>query len=183
MVAGGHGAALVVVSAVLVHLFLHLTDSLGYSDGAAAAVIGLMTAFQVAGQVAGGYLGDRVSKRVIVGTCMWMHAAALLLVGLVGSPPAVIAFAILHGLAWGARAPLIAALDADYFGRTSYGAIFGLHSMIITLGLVAGPIIAGVLYDATGSYARGFTVVAAVAALGSIFFMLATRPALPARAV
>ena len=183
MIASGHGSSLVVVSAVQVHLFLHLTGSLRYTDGAAAAVIGLMTSLQIGGQLVGGYLGDRVSKRAVVVVCMAGHAIALLLLGQAANAPTVIAFALLHGFAWGVRGPLMAALNADYFGRTSFGSIFGVSTMIVTIGLIAGPLIAGVLYDHTGSYAAGFTVTAVIAALGSIFFVLATRPMPPPRIV
>jgi cyanate permease len=45
-----------------------------------------------------------------------------------------------------------------------------------------GAMIAGVLADATGNYRAGFTVVALLAGLGSVFFVLAKRPARPAQA-
>jgi cyanate permease len=47
--------------------------------------------------------------------------------------------------------------------------------------MVGGPLIAGVLADRTGSYEMGFRILAALAALGSIFFVLARRPAPPRR--
>ena len=37
------------------------------------------------------------------------------------------------------------ALRADYFGASSFGFIMGLSSLIVMLGTVLGPIIAGVL--------------------------------------
>lgn len=182
MIAGGHGSALVVVSAVQVHLFLYLTDAaVGYSDGTAALALGYLTGMQVIGQVAGGYLGDRFSKRLVVIVCMFMHVGGLLLVTASASPLAVFTFATLHGLAWGTRGPLMPAIGADYFGRSSFGAIFGFSTMWVTIGLILGPLLAGVLYDRTGSYTAGFTVTACVGALGLIFFALATRPALPRR--
>ena len=67
----------------------------------------------------------------------------------------VIAFAILHGLAWGVRGPLMQAIRADYFGRSSFGVIMGFSTLIIMVGLVAGPLVAGVLADATGGYEKG----------------------------
>ncbi|MFA7248048.1 MAG: MFS transporter [Dehalococcoidia bacterium] len=177
----GHGSALLVVGAVMVHLFLHLTDSLGYSDEHAAMFILIMTVSQIAGQLAGGFLGDIINKRIIVVTCMGMHAAGLLLVAHVGTVPAVIAFAVLHGGAWGGRGPLMQALRADYFGRGSFGKIMGFSSMITMFGTITGPILAGWLYDRTGSYTVGFTVIALLAVLGSLFFVFATRPPLPRR--
>ncbi|MQA00098.1 MAG: MFS transporter [Dehalococcoidia bacterium] len=177
----GHASALLVVSAVMVHLFLHLTDSLGYSDGTAAGVIALMTAMQIVGQTAGASLGDWVSKRLIVVGCMAMHAAGLLLVAYATTLWMVVAFAVLHGLAWGTRGPLMQAMRADYFGRASFGTIMGFSSMIVMWGMMTGPIVAGFLYDRTQSYELGFTVLAAFAALGSVYFVLATKPAAPAR--
>jgi MFS family permease len=50
-------------------------------------------------------------------------------------------------------------------------------------GMVGGPLIAGILADRTGSYEMGFRIVAGLAALGSIFFVLARRPASPRRSL
>ena len=50
------------------------------------------------------------------------------------------------------------------------------------LGMMGGPLMAGILADRTGSYQVGFTTLAILAALGSVFFALAVRPAPPHRA-
>ncbi len=177
----GHGSALLVVSAVSVHVVSHLNENLGYSLAAASAVITLMTAFQVVGMLIGGLIGDRFDKRGIAVACMAMHMAGLLLVAYAVAFPMVVGFAVLHGLAWGIRGPLMQALRADYFGRTSFGVIMGFSSMIVMLGTVSGPLVAGVLADRTGSYETGFTVLALLAGLGSVYFLLARRPPRPAR--
>jgi len=88
----------------------------------------------------------------------------------------LIAFALLHGAGWGLRGPFMQAIRADYFGLRAIGMILGLSSMIIVLGQVGGPLIAAVLADVTGSYRPGFTVIAALAGMGSLFFLLARRP-------
>ncbi len=176
----GHSSALFVVGAVMVHLFLHLTESFGYSDGKAAFFIGLMTAFQIVGQVGGASLGDFVSKRLIVITCMGMHAVGLLLLAHVNAEWAVAAFCVLHGTAWGTRGPLMQAIRADYFGRSSFGMIMGISSLIVMIGTTMGPLIAGYLYDRTGSYELAFTIIACIAAFGSVFFILSVRPRPPA---
>lgn len=75
------------------------------------------------------------------------------------------------------------ALRADYFGSAAFGTISGFSSMILMFGMMGGPVIAGALADRTGSYRFGFTLLAALAALGSVFFALATRPAPPPRAL
>jgi sugar phosphate permease len=178
-IALGHGAALLVVSAVLVHMVVHVTERLGYSLGQAATVVALMTLMQLIGQVGGGWAGDRVSKRAIASGCMLGHAVALLVLAWATAFWMVAAFAVLHGLAWGSRGPLMSALRADYFGSTAFGTITGISSMIVMLGMMGGPLIAGILADRTGSYELGFGILAALAALGSIFFVLARRPRRP----
>jgi sugar phosphate permease len=177
----GHGTALLVVSAIMVHLIVHVTERLGYSLRQAAAVVALMTAVQITGQLTGGWAGDRWSKRLICVGCMLAHATALLLLAAATAFWMVMAFAILHGLAWGIRGPLMGALRADYFGAGAFGTISGFSSMIVMFGMMGGPLIAGLLADRTGSYQVGFTALATLAALGSAFFALATRPAPPLR--
>jgi MFS family permease len=54
--------------------------------------------------------------------------------------------------------------------------ILGISSMIIVFGQVGGPLLAGYLADRTGNYQAGFTVLALMAALGSLFFVFGTRP-------
>ena len=175
-IAIGHGAALLVVSAVMVHMVIHVTERLGYSLHQAGGVVALMTVMQATGQVSGGWLGDRFSKRWIAAGCMLGHAVALMVLALATAFWMVLAFAVVHGLAWGMRGPLMSAIRADYFGAAAFGTITGISSMIVMLGMMGGPLVAGILADRTGSYLPGFSVLAAMAALGSVAFVLARRP-------
>ena len=172
----GHGAALLVVSAVMVHLIVHVTERLGYSLRQGASVLALMTVVQLTAQLGGGWIGDRFSKRWIVVGCMLAHAAGLLILAHAVAFWMLVAFAVLHGVAWGIRGPLMSAIRADYFGAASFGTISGISSMIVMLGMMFGPLVAGVVADRTGSYVPGFQMLAALAALGSVAFLLATPP-------
>jgi PGF-CTERM protein len=179
-IAFGHGAALLVVSAVLVHMIVHVTERLGYSLHQASFVVALMTVTQATSQIGGGWLGDRFSKRRIAAACMVGHAVALMVLALATAFWMVLVFAVLHGVSWGMRGPLMAAMRADYFGSLSFGTITGVSSMFVMIGMMAGPLVAGILADRTGSYVPGFTVLAALAALGSVSFTLARRPRISA---
>jgi sugar phosphate permease len=175
----GHACALLVVSAVMVHLIPHLTQGLGYSLTQAGLIVGMMTAFQMAGQIGGGYLGDRINKRYLCIGCMSVHTIGLLLVAFATTPIMVLAFAALHGLAWGIRGPLMVALRADYFGPSSFGTIMGFSSLIVMLGMSTGPIFAGLMADIYGNYQLGFAVLAVGAFMGSFCFLAASRPTHP----
>ncbi|HLF77471.1 MAG TPA: MFS transporter [Dehalococcoidia bacterium] len=177
----GHGSALFVVGAVSVHAISHMKEDLGYSVGAASLVITLMTIFQITGMLIGGAIGDRFDKRLIAAGCMLMHTAGLLLIAYAVVLPMVIGFAVLHGIAWGLRGPLMQAIRADYFGRSSFGMIMGISSTVIMFGQIGGPLVAGIMADATGDYKTGFTVLAILTGLGAGFFVAAKRPPPPAR--
>ncbi len=177
----GHASALLVVSAVMVHVVLHLTEGLGYSLGSASRVIALMTAMQIVGQISGGILGDRFDKRIIATGCMVLHCVALLMLAFATNTAMIIGFAMMHGWAWGTRGPLMQAMRADYFGTSSFGKIMGLSSMIVTLGNTTGPLLAGIVADRTGNYEVGFTILALGALLGSLFFLAAKKPTPPQR--
>jgi sugar phosphate permease len=177
----GHGAALLVVSAVMVHLIVHVTERLGYSLQQAASVLALLTVVQLVAQLSGGWAGDRFSKRAIVVGCMVGHAAGLLLLAHATAFWMLVVFAVVHGAAWGIRGPLMSAIRADYFGAASFGMISGISSMVLMLGMMGGPLVAGIIADRTGSYVLGFHILAALAGLGSVFFVLATPPRAPRR--
>src|SRR5258708_384609 len=75
----GHGFALFVVQAVVVHAIAHLKEGLGYTVAQAALVITLVTVCQVGGVMIGWLIGDRYDKRLIAAACMLMHMSGLLL--------------------------------------------------------------------------------------------------------
>jgi sugar phosphate permease len=179
----GHGFALLVVHAVSVHAIAHMHQGLGYSVAQASLVYTLLTLSQIGGVVIGWLIGDRYDKRLISGGCMLGHMAGLLLLtyadAVPASTPMVLAFAVLHGAAWGLRGPFMQALRADYFGRSAIGMILGLSVMIIVVGQVGGPMIAGILADATGNYRAGFTILGVLAGIGSLFFFFARKPEFP----
>ena len=179
LVSVGHASALLTVSSVMVHLVPHLTAGLNYSLANAGLVVSLMTVFQMAGQIEGGFLGDRFNKRLICVICMLSHMVALLLLAHADSWWMVVMFAVLHGLAWGVRGPQMVALRADYFGVSSFGTIMGFSSLIVMLGMSIGPIFAGYLYDIQGSYTVAFTVMGLSAMAGSLCFALAVSPVHP----
>jgi len=173
----GHGFALLVVTAVNVHAISHMKEGLGYSVAQASLVITLMTVFQVLGMLLGAVMGDRWEKRYVAAACMLAHMAGLLMLTYGVHWLLLGGFAVLHGTAWGLRGPFMQAMRADYFGLQAIGMIMGLSAFIISIGQVAGPMVAGGMSDLTGNYRAGFTLLALVAGSGSALFFFARKPA------
>ena len=172
----GHGFALLVVTTVSVHAISHMKEGLGYTLAQASLVIMLMTVAQGGGLLLGALVGDRWEKRYLAAACMVGHMLGLLMLTYAVHPAMLGAFAVLHGVAWGLRGPFMQAMRADYFGLQAIGMIMGLSAFVIAIGQVLGPMVAGVLADATGNYRMGFTLLALVAGSGSVLFLLAKKP-------
>jgi MFS family permease len=172
----GHGCSLLVVSAVNVHAITHIKEGLGFSLAQATLVFTLVTAGQFLGVMLGWTIGEKFVKRKVAAACMLMHAAGLLMLTYATGLTMLILSALVHGTAWGLRGPFMQAIRADYFGRTSIGMIMGLSNLVTVVGNISGPIIAGLFADWTGDYRAGFTILAVLAAIGSLFFWLARRP-------
>ena len=176
MISFGHAAALLVVSSSMAHLALYLTEDRSYSAGRAAVVAGVVPVFQLVGTALGGLLGDRMNKRLIAGVAMLVHGSALITLVWVDHVFAVALFVVFHGLAWGVRGPQMQAIRADYFGSTAFASIMGWSNIVVMMGAIAGPVLAGVLADATGDYRLGFTILGFSAAAGTVFWVLAVPP-------
>jgi len=179
LLSAGHGVALIIVTAVNTHAINHMRISLGYTIAQAAFYITLMTGFQVIGVLLGGVLGDRLQKNRVAAVCMTMHMVGMLMLTYALGPVMLVLFAVFHGLAWGIRGPFMQAIRADYFGRKSIGMILGLSAMITAFGQISGPLLAGIMGDATGNYDLGFTVLALIAGAGTFLFWFAKPPPPP----
>lgn len=176
LISVGHGLSLLTVSSMLAHLIPFLTRSLDYTPVEAGFVFALMTGIQTGGLFLGGFLGDRYDKRIICTFCMVGHCLGLLALTYAQNFSWIVAFALLHGLSWGIRGPLMVALRADYFGPKSFGTIMGISSLIVMMGMTIGPIAGGVLYDMYGNYQLAFTVIALCSLSGSLCFWFALPP-------
>jgi sugar phosphate permease len=172
----GHGASLLVVQAVNVHVITHIKEGLGYSLAQATLVFTLVTVGQFFGVMCGWVIGEKFEKRLVAAACMLMHAAGLLMLTWATSLVILVIAALVHGMGWGLRGPFMHAIRADYFGRGSIGTIIGLSALITVFGNIIGPILAGLFADWDGNYRTGFTLLAVLAAVGSLFFYWAKPP-------
>ncbi len=181
-----HAASVLVVSVVTVHFALHAVE-LGYTLQQAALVIGIQTVANLVARPIGGWVSDLVGSRLVILLSMLTHAVALLLLAHAVEFWMLAAFAVLNGLAWGTRVPVIVAMRAEYFGSRSFGTIMGISSVVVTAASVVAPVLAGWSYDVLGSYTLSFTILAVLAGMGSLFVVFtppptraSTAPAVPA---
>ena len=180
-IAIGHGMALLVTSTIPVHMVPYLVEQNGWNPAATSLIFPAIMVMQITGQVIGGVLGDRYSKRMVAAVAMFGHAGAFIVLAFSSSVLAVGVAIVMHGLAWGTRGPLMMAIRADYYGRRNLGLIAGWSNVITITGSVIGPIYAGVMFDATGSYTTAFWTMGVATALSTVFFVGARTPPPPVR--
>ena len=65
---------------------------------------------------------------------------------------------------------------ADYFGTKHYGTIMGFRSIVVTFGVILGPIISGATFDNYGSYQLAFFGFAIVNFIGFIMIIYSRPP-------
>jgi MFS family permease len=183
LISGGHGIALLVVSTLLIFLIPHIVERIGLSVELAATVVTLMTAIMIFSQVFGGALGDKIDKRIGLTFCLLGHATALFGLAFSTTIWQIALFAVVHGLAWGTRGPLVMSIRADYFGRGNFATIMGFSSLIMMIGMIVGPLFTSSMADRMGDYKFAFIVLASISALGSVLFLFARTPPAPARSM
>ena len=154
---------------VLSHLVLHVVD-LGISRGVGAAALGALGGASAAGRIVIGHAADRVGRVRTFATCSAVMGVATL--SLVGSrsATAILAFALVYGLAYGGNGALLGPLTADLFGRGNLNATFGLMSGAFAVSGLLAPYLAGVAHDLLGTYDPAFVVsgLAALAGAGAV---------------
>jgi MFS family permease len=86
-------------------------------------------------------------------------------------------FAVLQGLAGTGVNTLAPILWANYYGRASLGSIYGLSRAAQVSGFALGPLVSGIVYDATGSYRSAFIYFAFLAVVAAVIVLAFRRPA------
>jgi MFS family permease len=152
----------------------------GFAPMLAASVFGVMGLLSTVGRVTFGLAADRFGGPLAATVSYGCTAGgALALLALEGDPRTrwLVAYALLFGLGFGARGPIIAAMASDLYAGRRFGVIFGILSISNGLGGAIGPWFGGVVHDVMGSYRVVFLTSVLFCVLGSTCFWLGPRRA------
>jgi OFA family oxalate/formate antiporter-like MFS transporter len=160
---------------VNIHQAAFLRDQ-GISPSVAASALAVMAAGTAVGSIVWGNLLDRFPlKAVYSATAAWLGGVALLFL-LVDTAGMAFVAAALFGIGLGGLLVVPPVAIADYFGRSSLGAIRGVTEPFVSGGQAIGAISAGVIFDLTGSYSATFPVFTVAAALAVVLLLTTRRP-------
>jgi MFS family permease len=160
----------------LVHL-VSLARDLGHGAATGAWLVSALGAGAVAGRLTMGPISDRIGRKpaLVFGTAA--QAVAFVAYAQVASVEGLAAATLAFGYSYGAVSTLFPAAVADFFGRATAGSIVGF--LFMTAGSMAawGPVAAGAIYDAFGSYAPAFQLSAASNLIAALVLFVTRMPA------
>ncbi len=175
LISFGHGFTSMVIIAIMAHLGLLIEDK-GFSVQTTGWIVSAYTAVSMVFQLVGGYVGDRIPKRVALCIFTVVQAIAVLVLTFANNLATFYLFAVLFGIGFGGRNPLTVAIRGDYFGRASFGKILGLSTVPMNVLLMIASPFAGYVRDVRGTYTVAFLILAALNLLGALLFLLAKKP-------
>ena len=161
---------------ITVHIVPHAMD-LGISSTTAAGILSTIGGVSMAGRFVIGIAIDRIGNKhsmiicfiLLISTLLWMQLARELWM--------LYLFAVVYGFAHGGLFTVISPIVAEYLGLRSHGVLFGIVAFSGTAGGAMGMVLAGYIFDITGSYSLAFWICTTVGALalGLILSLRQTR--------
>ncbi len=146
-----------------IHFIPFAIEDRGVSGTTAATIFGYMMFLNIFGALGAGVLSDKLG-----GTKNWlafaysMRGIAYLMLLTIDSVLGLWIFATIAGFSWVATPVLTSSLTADVYGVKALGTISGITFMFHQFGGFGSVLLAGLLFDITGSYTLPFALVGAL---------------------
>ncbi|MCE5311933.1 MAG: OFA family MFS transporter [Nitrospiraceae bacterium] len=140
----------------------HLAKIVAVQSGNAVTIgfflVALLAIFNAGGRIVAGIVSDYIGRIVTLSIVFVVQAIVMFFFSQFHTAATFIAGAALVGFNYGACLSLFPATAADYWGTKNLGMNYGILFTAWGVGGVFGPILAGRIADATGSYALAFNI-------------------------
>ncbi len=156
---------------IMVHIVPHAVD-LGISADIAASFLAVIGGLTIVGVVAVGSASDRIGNKPSVIICFILMSAALFWLVTTEEIWMLYLSGAIFGFATGGLGVLMSPVAAELFGLSSLGVILGVVEFSWSIGGALGPLLAGVIFDMSGSYELAFLVSAALGITATILALL-----------
>jgi len=152
---------------IMVHLVPHAIE-LGIPAASAANILAIIGGVSIAGKTIMGAATDRIGSRagIIIGFILMIVTLAWLIVS--GELWMLYLFAAFFAFGYATMVALMSPITAELFGIRSVGILLGIVNFAATIGCAVGPLLAGWLFDISGSYQLAFLACIAASVIGLI---------------
>ena len=174
-IALGYFCALFAWYAVQVHQTKYLIE-VGFTPLVAAWSLGLVCAVAIPGQIGLGALSDRIGREwVWTAACCGFAVCYAALIALEQRPSQLLLYLMVvsQGFLGYAVTSVMGPIVAEIFEGSHYGTIFGTITLALIGGGAAGPWVAGVIHDTTGSYRLAFVLAIACCVISAAAIWIA----------
>ncbi len=156
----------------------YLQDA-GFPAALAAGAMTFLGLGSAIGKFSFGWLCDKIKAKQACALSFVLLATSTFLLMLIGSTsPLAVAWldAFILGLGAGGWLPTMSMLVSRNFGLASYGAIFGMVSLLQAVGGAAGPLFSGLMFDTMNTYQGAFIVFLSLYAIAIPAVLAVRRP-------
>jgi MFS family permease len=149
--------------------FIPLMVWKGMSQEQAALLLGAFAFFGFTSTIVFGWLADTANKPRMVSLILFAAAGSMFLPLFANSMGFLLIFVLIF-TAVESTYPIAWAMVGDLFGRRHFAKIRGYMSIFYVWGSVAGPVIAGAIYDRTQTYEPMLWMLVGSFSLASLFY-------------
>ncbi len=164
-----------ILQGTMVHLVPYATD-IGISPVSAASIVSVVGGAGIVGRIGMGSIGDRIGNKRALTIAFIVAIAAFVWLQFSGELSFLYLFAVLFGFAYGGLISMESPTVASIFGMKAHGAILGMVHFAATIGGAISPLLAGRIFDVTGSYQAAFLIILGISVTGLILSLLIRPP-------
>jgi len=159
----------------------YLVD-VGFPLATAATAYGVVGLWSLIGKFGFGWLCDRVQAKYACAIGFGVQLVGIIILMNVrpAAPAALLwLYVVVIGFGVGSWLPTMSMLISTNFGLAAYGVLFGMITLAQSIGSSTGPLMAGYMYDATGSYHWAFIIFLSLFAIAIPTILVVRRPKAP----
>ncbi|CAN5707833.1 MFS transporter [soil metagenome] len=170
------GFALLLLTQVggLTHLFPLVNGRVGAT--VAATTVSTVAFASIVGRFAGTWILQHVSAMRFTIALALLQTVSIALLAVSSSVAALLTGAILFGVTIGNVLILIPVVLVEEFGMRDYPSIYSVNQLLTTIGVAIGPILVGLLRDATGTYTIPLLAATVISTVAAVTLALTLKP-------
>jgi MFS family permease len=156
--------------------FVRFAIDMGIEQTTAAGAFGVIGGVSILGKIVMGGTAERIHWNWSLGICCFGAAVVISSLLAVKTLSMIYVCAAFYGFFYGGTIPLVPGLLGYLFGTRSLSQLIGIITGVGNSVGSLGPIIAGLIFDKTGSYAGSFVLAAGTLVLAGILAILVRLP-------
>jgi len=148
----------------------------GLSLGVAAGVLAVQQGTGVFARGVVPVIAERLGCKTVWIAGMSLQAFPLLIILFANDAWAFYVFAILFGIGQSCEVPTFPIANRQYYGNVPQGSLYGWQNVGNGLGMGMAPVLAGVLWDITNTYAAPLIMSLGFSLMGLVFALMLPSP-------